>query len=334
MPLASIVVPAFNVEATLAETLTSLLAQSFRDFEVIVVDDGSTDRTQAVVTPFLDDTRVRYVKQANRGLAGARNRGIEEARAPFVGFCDADDLWAPEKLDRHIAHLESNPRLGLSYSGSAMIDADSNQIGITQSPALTQIDSAHILKRNPVGNGSAAVMRRAALMDIAFYPLGADRRASYFDETFRQSEDIECWLRLSLTTDWDIEGIAGHLTRYRVVGDGLSAQTERQLASWENVIQKLRPLHPRFFAQHEAAARAYQYRYLARRAVSSGNGTDAMRYMRLSWAQSAEPLWAEPKKTLITWAAAGILKVFKANPMTAVRMLKRPVSLTKGKDFQ
>ncbi|MGH1444725.1 MAG: glycosyltransferase family 2 protein [Cognatishimia sp.] len=334
MPLASLVVPAFNVETTVAETLRSLLAQSFRDFEVLVIDDGSTDRTQAVVAPFLEDCRVRYVKQANRGLAGARNRGIEEARAPYVGFCDADDLWAPDKLSRHIAHLESNPRLGLSYSGSAMIDENSRPIGINQSPALKRIDSAHILKRNPVGNGSAAVLRRAALQEIAFYPLGADRRASYFDETFRQSEDIECWLRLSLTTDWDIEGIPGHLTLYRVVGDGLSAQTERQLASWENVINKLRPLHPRFFAQHEGAARAYQYRYLARRAVSSGRGIDAMRYLRLSWAQSAEPLWAEPRKTLITWAAAGVLGIFKANPMTAVRMLSRPADLTKGKDFQ
>lgn len=315
MPKASIVVPAFNVAKTIAETLESLVAQTLRDMEIVIIDDGSSDETAQVVSPFLTDPRVRYIKQANRGLAGARNRGIAEARSAYIGFCDADDLWHADKLRQHVAHLETNPRLGLSFSGSAMIDGESQALGLSQRPRLTGIDAAHVLKRNPVGNGSAAVMRRAALEDIGFFPDGPSQRRAFFDETFRQSEDIECWLRLALTTDWEIEGLRGDLTLYRVAGGGLSAHTGRQLASWENVINKLRPLNPAFFEQHEPAARAYQLRYLARRSVSGGDGDAAMAYLKEAFAQSFVPLREEPVKTAITYAAALFCKTFKASPM-------------------
>lgn len=314
MPTASIVVPAFNVAETIAETLRSLVAQTLRDIEIIVINDGSSDETAREVSPFLSDPRVRFISQANRGLAGARNRGIAEARSAYIGFCDADDLWLADKMRQHVAHFERNPSLGLSFSGSGLIDAQSRPMGLAQRPRLTQIDAAHVLKRNPVGNGSAAVLRRAALEDIGFFPNGPAQRRAYFDETFRQSEDIECWLRLALTTDWDIEGLRGALCLYRVVGGGLSAQTDRQLASWENVVAKLRPLKPEFFAQHEPAARAYQLRYLARRAVSGGKGPEALGYLKEAAAQSYAPLREEPVKTLTTLGAALFCKTFKAAP--------------------
>ena len=109
-------------------------------------------------------------------------------------------------------------------------------------------------------------MRRAALIDLAFRPKTEKFRDWVFDENFRQSEDVECWLRLVLTTDWKIEGVHGLLTRYRINNGGLSAGIAKQFASWERMVEKLRPLDPRLFRQHEPAARAYQFRYLARRA--------------------------------------------------------------------
>ena len=165
-----------------------------------------------------------------------------------------------------------------------------------------------------MGNGSAAVLRRAALEDIATTP--GHRRKEYFDEAFRQSEDIECWLRIALLTDWKIEGIPGKLTQYRVALGGLSANTDRQLASWENVISKLRPVHPEFFAKHEGAARAYQLRYLARRAVSGGDGEQAMTYLRAANKASLEPFKSEPIKTLTTHAAAWVMTHLNFNPLT------------------
>lgn len=309
MTLASIIVPAFNVEATLAETLTALLAQTHPDFEIIVVDDGSTDRTPMIARRFTRDARVRIVRQANRGLAGARNSGISAAKGEIIGFCDADDLWHPEKLTRHAAHLAANPEVGVSYSGSALIDEASRPLRTAQRPRLAGVDASTIFKRNPIGNGSAPVIRRAVFDEIGYSPRQEPSRTWYFDETFRQSEDIECWLRIALSTSWRFEGIEGLLTCYRVNSGGLSANTERQLAAWERMVDKLAPLNPAFFEVNTRAARAYQLRYLARRAISDRDGERAQRLIRAALANSRLPLLEEPGKTVTTLAAALVLRL-------------------------
>lgn len=321
MPRASIVVPAYNSADTLPATLDSLLAQSFSDFEIIVVNDGSTDETGAVAAAYATDPRVNVVSQANRGLAGARNTGIAAARGEYIGFCDADDLWAREKLAAHVEHLDQNADIGLSYSGSRLIDEEGLPMGAAQRPRLKGVTGAHIFKRNPIGNGSAAVMRRAALRDLAYRPRSEPSRDWVFDETFRQSEDIECWLRLALTTDWQIEGVRGPLTMYRINGNGLSANTDRQLAAWERVVSKLRPLNPEFFKRHEATARTYQLRYLARRAVSALDGDAAWALVRHAMYHSLVPIIEEPIKTVTTFAAAALLRAMGPSPINyAVRL--------------
>lgn len=306
-PFVSVVIPAYNVSATISETLDSALAQTFADIEVIVVDDGSTDETPAIVRA-RRDPRLRLVSQANRGLAGARNTGIFEARGQLVALLDGDDLWRRDKIEAHVRHMEGRPDLGLSFSASAMIDGKGAELGLVQRGALTGIDPATIIRRNPVGNGSAPVLRRAALDAIAHRPDPADR-PHWFDESFRQSEDIECWLRLALTTSWRIEGLAAPLTRYRINPGGLSADAGRQLESWERMIAKTAGYAPDFVARHAPAARAYQLRYLARRAVSARDGGEALRLMRAALGESREPLTAEPAKTLTTLAAAGVLRL-------------------------
>lgn len=320
MPVATIIVPAFNVAATLSETLRALSAQSFQDFEIIVVDDGSRDDTVAIARAH-GDARLRLVRQVNRGLAGARNTGIAHARGRYVGFCDADDLWTPDKLAAHVAHLAASPQVGLSYSGSALIDGASDPLGLYQRPSLHHVTARHVFKRNPVGNGSAPVLRRAALEAIAWRPDHEKARDWWFDESFRQSEDIECWLRLALTTDWQIEGVPGALTLYRINGAGLSANTGAQLASWERMVRKLEPIAPGFFATHAPAARAYQLRYLCRRAISARDrdtaGTLAWRMLRTSRA----PLREEPVKTLVTLGAAGVLATLGPASLARVQAL-------------
>lgn len=309
MPLASIVVPAFNVAKTLPETLAALLAQSFADFEIIIVDDGSCDETADLARAFQSDPRVRLVSQRNRGLAGARNSGIAAARGELIGFCDADDIWEPHKLETHVRHLRTSPHVGISFSGSCLINDNSMPMGRSQSPRLYHIDAAHILKRNPIGNGSAPVIRKTVFDTIAYRPKFEATRDWYFDETFRQSEDIECWMRIVLTTDWVFEGVPGLLTQYRISSGGLSAATDRQLASWENMITKLSPIAPAFFAQHVPAARAYQLRYLARRSVSDLEGARAFELVCASLKHSKRPVFEEPIKTLVTFCAAVVLRL-------------------------
>lgn len=322
MPFASIVVPAFNATATLPMTLRSLIAQSYRDMEIVIVDDGSTDDTAGMAAEFAArDRRIRTVSQANRGLAGARNSGIHAARGEVIGFCDADDLWAPGKLAAHVAHLNAAPQVGISYSGSALIDAEGLLTGHAQKPRLRAVTAAHVFRRNPVGNGSAPVIRRAALQSLAWRPHFEKSRDWVFDESFRQSEDIECWLRLCLTTDWVLEGVPGLLTSYRVNPGGLSANTAAQLASWERMVDKLRPTAPEFFARHEDAARAYQLRYLARRAVSDGDGATARALVGRSLRLSRAPLAEEPLKTLTTLAAARALDLAGPRALGAAKRL-------------
>lgn len=322
MPYASIVVPAYNAEATLFETLASLSAQTFRDFEVVVVDDGSTDTTPHVARlRARGDARIRLVRQINRGLAGARNSGIAAATGEVIGFCDADDLWRPEKLVAHVDHLHASPEVGLSYSGSALIDERSLPIGHAQRPRLRRVTAAHVFKRNPVGNGSAPVIRRAALEAIMWRPATETQRAWVFDETFRQSEDIECWLRMALLSDWTLEGVPGLLTEYRVNPTGLSANMSAQLASWERMVTKLRPAAPEFFALHEPAARAYQLRYLARRAISAGDGEAALSYIARAFEQSRRPLAEEPLRSLSTWIAAHATARFGDAPLRLARTM-------------
>jgi glycosyltransferase involved in cell wall biosynthesis len=112
--LTSCIVPVYNGERYLGETLDSILAQTYRPIEIIVVDDGSTDGTAAVAAGYGD--RVRYVWQANAGEAAARNRGLNAAEGEFIAFDDADDLWSPEKLARQMARMAERPEIDLCFT--------------------------------------------------------------------------------------------------------------------------------------------------------------------------------------------------------------------------
>ena len=158
LPVVSVVVPVFRSERFVADTIRSVLAQTLGDFELIVVDDGSPDRSIAICRTF-SDPRIRYEHQANRGLAAARNAGIRSARGRFVAFLDSDDLWAPGKLAHHVAHLESRPEVGVSYGYSMFIDENGERMGSYQVLGKELTGPVDCFVANPIGNGSNAVVR-------------------------------------------------------------------------------------------------------------------------------------------------------------------------------
>ncbi len=301
-PQISVVIPLYNAERYIGEALDSILAQSFHDFEVIVVNDDSTDAGPSIVRDYAGrDRRISMVTQENRGLAGARNTGIRHARGTYIALLDADDAFEPDKLARHFAHLESRPQVGVSFAASRFMDDDSQLMRAVQQPKLMAITPEHIFCRNPVGNGSAAVLRRAMLADLTFQPPDMHHDdLCWFDETFRQSEDIEMWCRIAVTTDWRFEGIAGVLTRYRVNTSGLSADVEQQFASWQRFKSKLATLAPALVERYGAQAEAFQRRYLARRAALAGDGRKALRLGLGAVAVSPSILITEPKRTVAT----------------------------------
>jgi glycosyltransferase involved in cell wall biosynthesis len=304
MPRVTVVLPALRPELPISPTLRSVLRQSWIDFEVLLVHAHGETRGPAECDE-LADRRVRQLTASGEGVASARNAGIRAARGALIAFIDAGDLWHPEKLARHVAHLATRPQVGVSYSQSAFIDPHGRSLGYLQTPQLQRVRAHDVFLRNPVGNGSAAVVRRQTFDQIV--QPAANSAAGlpwYFDETLRPSDDVECWTRIALTTHWRFEGIGRPLTLFRVGAEGLPQALERQLASWEQVVQRIEAYAPFFVRRWAPVARAYQLRYLARRALREGRTAAA-------WELLAQALWQHPgllvsdaPRTLSTLGAA------------------------------
>lgn len=304
-PKISVVMPVYNVEMYIAEAIKSVLAQSLADFELIIVDDGGSDKSMDIARGFADP-RIRIIAQSNRGLPGARNTGIAAARAPYIALLDSDDRYHPEKLMLHYVHLRASRDVGVSFSGSNLIDEKGARLSVAMTPKLTNITPANILKRNPVGNGSAAVLRKSAINKAAFAHPEQPERMCWFDESFRQSEDIEFWVRLAGAHQVKFEGIEGRLTDYRIVGGALSANIVNQFVSWEKMMQKAAIFAPDLIARHGKAARGYQMRYLTRRALQLGEVAFARNLLLRAITTTPSMTIAEPVKTFVTAAAVAV----------------------------
>lgn len=209
MPSVSVVIPAFNAEATLQETLNSLSAQTFGDFEAIVVNDGSTDATADLVERF-GDSRVRVITVENGGVSRARNRGITEAGGEFVAFLDADDLWEPEKLARQLSAFRETPTAGFCVTGAVRIDAASRPLGLI--PVVKSDDTCRtlLLGAMAVGHLSSGIARRDLLGTVGG-----------FDPRFSQCADWDLWLRMSASTPFLV--IEDPLMLYRTSPGNMSS---------------------------------------------------------------------------------------------------------------
>ena len=306
-PTVSVIMPVYNVELYVAEAIRSVLAQSFCDFELIIVDDGGTDGSLAICRSF-DDTRIRIVSQTNRGLAGARNTGIYQARGKYVALIDSDDIWSPDKLMRHVDHLDASSNAGVSYGGAELIDAAGHRLGVYQRPKLGMVCAKDVFCGRAIANGSIPVFRREMLEEGAIPHASSDRRW-YFDETLRRSEDVECWTRLALTSRFKFEALPDILTFYRVNAEGLSADVVRQLNSWDQVCASIAKIAPDFVAAHGREARGRELRYLARRCVQIRDRGLGLMLVLEALSHSPRMLWQEPVKTLTTLVACFAMRV-------------------------
>jgi glycosyltransferase involved in cell wall biosynthesis len=298
----SVIVPVYRAEKYVEKTIRSILNQTYQNFEIVVVDDGSPDRSIEICEQFADP-RMRIIRQQNRGLPGARNTGVRHAQGDYVSILDADDLWLPEKLEKHVNHLKAFPDVGLSFSYSAFIDAEGKPLGIYQIPRKIQnITPPYALCRNPPGNGSAVVVRRETFEDIKFFDdLHGVVEDCYFDERLRfknaDATDLECWTRIATHTKWKVKGIPEALTLYRVNSDGLSANVPIQYEAIERVIEK----------SYKNLAKAYYLRYSARRSVTLRDPVMAIDFMNRALAKDWRILLEEPRRTILTIAASYFL---------------------------
>jgi glycosyltransferase involved in cell wall biosynthesis len=185
-PEVSVVIPAYNYGRYLREAIDSVLAQEFRNFELIVVDDGSTDNTAEIVASYTDP-RVRYIHQTNAGLSAARNTGIRQARAPLIGLLDADDLWKPEMLAQVTQRFQTaEPEVGLIACASERVDSVGQPLGgKTMTHGKERRFTAADIVLQSRFMPSTVVARREAYA-----------ACGEFDTTLRSSEDRDMWIRI------------------------------------------------------------------------------------------------------------------------------------------
>ncbi|HUR22135.1 MAG TPA: glycosyltransferase family A protein [Vicinamibacterales bacterium] len=186
-PRVSVVVPAYNSAHFIEGTLQTALDQTFRDLEILVVDDGSDDRTADVVRGVMArDSRVRVLVQPHRGLSAARNHAIGAARGEFIALLDHDDLWHPRKLALQVALLDAHDEVAVVSCYSALIDERHRCLGWQFGGAANGDVYAEMLEWDMVSGGSVPLIRRAAIDQIG-----------RFDETLALREDWDAWIRLA-----------------------------------------------------------------------------------------------------------------------------------------
>ncbi|HXG94351.1 MAG TPA: glycosyltransferase [Blastocatellia bacterium] len=185
----SVVIPTFNSARYVVDAVESVLSQSFRDFEIIVVDDGSTDETEDVMRRY--ESKVRYIRQANGGVARARNRGIEEARGQYVAFLDADDTWFADKLERQMAALASHPQYRVCYTAFTMVDSELAPLGTVRSSRVGSTLEDLLLRGNVIGSICTVLCERSL-----FETVGG------FDAALSQCADWDMWVRLAAHTEF------------------------------------------------------------------------------------------------------------------------------------
>jgi Glycosyl transferase family 2 len=183
MPRISVILPTYNRAHLVTEAIESVLKQTFTDFELIVVDDGSTDDTEEVVHAFTDP-RLRYLKQLNGGASAARNTGVQTATGEFIAFLDSDDLFLPEKLSLQMAKVDDNPKVGLVYGKYLSSIGSEGSLKIA-GVCYPQLELRRLLL-GPVFHWSTVLVRRLLLEEVG-----------KFEETFG-GEDWELTLRLAL----------------------------------------------------------------------------------------------------------------------------------------
>ena len=231
MPTVSIVMPAFNVEAYVADAIRSALAQTYTDFELVVVDDGSKDGTADVVRGLArEDRRVHLVQQANRGLAGARNAALRAARGEFFALLDSDDLWEPEFLAEQMAIMQARPDVDIvTGNGWYLGGAKHGQLARPHPDPRPDPELASII------GDEWSVFIMSVVRRHVYTTIGP------FDEDMRSNEDYDFWLRAAIA-GFSFARNDRPLGHYRLRTDSLSASDVRMIRGILQVYTKLRPV--------------------------------------------------------------------------------------------
>jgi len=252
-PQISVIIPVYNGEKTLLETIESVLNQTCSNFELIVVNDGSQDATLDILTS-IQDHRLKIFSYTNAGVATSRNRGFSHAAGEFIAFLDADDLWTPDKLEAQLKALQANPQAAVAYSWTDHID-EFGQF-LTPGPHITLTGDIYprLLLGNFLSNGSNVLIRAQALLEVGG-----------FEQSLAPAEDWDMWLRLAARYHFEVVPSAQIL--YRVSTNSASGNISRMEAASLRVIERAYSQAPTSLQHLKKQTLVFFYNYLISKAL-------------------------------------------------------------------
>jgi glycosyltransferase involved in cell wall biosynthesis len=225
MAKVSVVIPAYNSIAYLPETVESVLKQTFTDFEVLIIDDGSSDQTVEWASQ-ITDPRVKLMKQKNQGSSGARNTGIAHAQGEYVALLDADDIWEPTKLEKQVLRLEGNPAVGLVDTWAVLANEQGKPTGkVFGSPTEDDVWQRLVEFKTVCCCGSTSLIRRCCFETVGV-----------FNQNLHFLEDLDMFIRIAAHYSFAV--VKEPLIRYRQHPNNKSNNSQEVLEAFRTIIEK------------------------------------------------------------------------------------------------
>ena len=243
MPKVSVIIPTYNRPELLEKAIFSVLSQTFQDFELLIVDDASTENCRDIVNGFKDD-RIKYIRnEHNKGIAAVRNIGVKNSSGEYIAFLDDDDEWLPHKLEKQVELLDqSNAQLGAVYTGTFSYDGASEKILRETKPRFRGEILKELLLYNFIVT-SSTLFKRSCF-----------EKVGYYDENLSFAEDYDMWIRIAKVFEFDYVGEP--LIRYRIHQNKLTKNYEAVISGLELLLTK----HHELFSKNERAYSDYKLR--------------------------------------------------------------------------
>lgn len=249
LPLVSVVTATYNMGKYVGLAVESVLAQDYPAIEIIVVDDGSTDNTSEVLSKYREDSRVKIICQENAGQTVAKNRAVQAAKGEYIAFCDADNLWLPNKLSRQIKYFNEHCDIAVVYGDITLIDADGDPLPTTQAKRYSGKITGRLLVDNFVTFNTALVSRRVL------------EAVGGFDESLRMGIDYDLWLRISVNHTFQY--LPEPFVLYRIWGGQMSNKQEERLSNCFKLLNNFLDKHPKSVTPDEVN-RGWAHTYVSR----------------------------------------------------------------------
>lgn len=297
MPAISVIIPAYNAEATIAETIGSVQKQTFTDLEIIVINDGSTDRTLEVLQK-IPDPRLKVFSYKNSGVSVSRNRGISQATGEYIAFLDSDDLWTPDKLESQLTALQYNPKAGVAYSWTYFMFEDEKLSFVENSHCFEGNVYPGLLLTNFLHNGSNPLIRKEAVESVGL-----------FDPAIKSVEDWDYYIRLA--KKWDFVLVPKPQILYRQHLSSISYNIEVMQQHCLQLMKKTFETAPKDLQYLKGKSLANIYQYSAQKYMKTVDHNPANLYyaaqkLFLSIRSYPQILLTEHTQSLLKW----LLKIY------------------------